>query len=123
MLKKIKIGDFIIAICVLFLGFLPLVTRPNSSAESFSIYLDGEQIADLPADEDTTFSLDARLGEILIEIKDGRARVVESSCPEKICVRTGFIGKVGQSIACVPNKLLIVAEGKQRRKEFDGMLK
>ncbi len=100
-----------------------MVARPNSSAESFSIYLDGKQIADLSADEDTTFSLDARLGKILIEIKDGRARVVESSCPEKICVRTGFIGKVGQSIACVPNKLLIVAEGKQRRRKFDGMLK
>ncbi|MCD6595436.1 NusG domain II-containing protein [bacterium] len=122
MLKKLKIGDFIIAISVLFLGFLPLIARHSSTAESFSIYLDGKKISRLSAGKDTTFSLDARLGKVIIEINDGRARVIESSCPEKICVRTGFIGKVGQSVACVPNKLLIVAEGKEKREKFDGIL-
>ena len=41
----------------------------------------------------------------ILEIKGGRFRLRESSCPHKICVKQGW--SKGQPIICVPQKLII----------------
>lgn len=45
-----------------------------------------------------------------LEIRDGRIRVLESDCPQKICVHLGWIATEEQIIACVPNRVLIEIE-------------
>lgn len=42
---------------------------------------------------------------------DGRARMKESDCPDKVCVRTGWIAHPGQVIVCLPNKIVVRIEG------------
>ncbi|MBS6848157.1 MAG: NusG domain II-containing protein [Oscillospiraceae bacterium] len=44
---------------------------------------------------------------IVIEINNGRIRVKSADCPDKICVNTGYISKVGERIVCLPKKLII----------------
>lgn len=34
-------------------------------------------------------------------------------CPDKLCQKTGTINKAGQSIVCLPNKVVIYYEGEQ----------
>ena len=53
------------------------------------------------------------LGEELISINDGKAWVVTSPCPNKICIQQGKISKPGQWIACLPNKIFIRVSGKE----------
>ena len=60
---------------------------------------------------------------MVLVIKDGVAWVSKSSCPRKICIKTGKINQPGQVIACVPNKVLIKALGPQKRREIDAILK
>ena len=38
--------------------------------------------------------------------KDG-VRVIEASCSDKLCIKQGRIDNPGQSIVCLPNKLVI----------------
>ena len=52
------------------------------------------------------------LGETYVEIKEGTARIVDSPCPQKICVRMGKIHRVGDIVVCVPNQVLVRVEGK-----------
>lgn len=40
-------------------------------------------------------------------IKDGGAFISEASCPDKVCVRQGTIRERGQSIVCLPNKMIV----------------
>lgn len=42
---------------------------------------------------------------------DGRARIKESDCPDKVCVRTGWIAHPGQVIVCLPNRIVVRVEG------------
>ncbi len=53
-------------------------------------------------------------GKVVVEIKKGRVRIVESSCFQKICINTGWIDKPGQNIICLPNRVLVTIEGKER---------
>lgn len=42
-----------------------------------------------------------------IEIREGKIRVLKSDCPQQICVNMGWIQHPGETIVCVPNKILI----------------
>lgn len=48
----------------------------------------------------------------LIEMENGKIRIKDADCPDKICVKTGWISEPGQSIICLPHKLIIKIEGK-----------
>ncbi|MFD0898651.1 NusG domain II-containing protein [Loigolactobacillus binensis] len=42
-----------------------------------------------------------------VEIKGSRIAIVDANCQDQICVRRGWISKPGQTIVCLPHKLLI----------------
>ena len=46
----------------------------------------------------------------LLVIQDGKADVTEASCPDGICVNHRAISKQGQSIVCLPNKVVVEIE-------------
>jgi len=46
-----------------------------------------------------------------IEIKNKRVRVIDSSCPLHICEGMGWIDQCGDSIICVPNRMVITLVG------------
>jgi hypothetical protein len=60
-----------------------------------------------PLDSDRTVAVPGPLGDTVVQIRQGQARVLSSPCPEKICVRSGAIARPGQWIACLPNRVFI----------------
>lgn len=46
----------------------------------------------------------------VVEIKDNHVRVVESDCKNQICVQTHAISNSGESIVCLPHKLIVTIE-------------
>jgi hypothetical protein len=58
-----------------------------------------------------------RIGPVWLEIGGGEARVAESPCPNKICVKTGRVRHAHGEIICVPAHLLVAIEGASGGKE------
>lgn len=52
---------------------------------------------------------------------DGTIAFEESDCPDKLCIHSGRLGMVGQSAACLPNKIIIkiVPKGKHKNEDID----
>lgn len=42
-----------------------------------------------------------------VEIKDGKIRVSHAECPDKTCVKTGWLDSAAMPIVCLPNRLVI----------------
>lgn len=61
------------------------------------------------------FTVQGPLGPTVIQVRQGEARILHSPCPDKICVRMGWIKMPGQSAICIPNRILlhIVSEENQ----------
>ncbi len=54
---------------------------------------------------------------VKLQVEPGKIRVLENDCSKQICVHTGYISQLNQTIACVPKKLLIyLREGHDRKK-------
>lgn len=56
------------------------------------------------------------------EVKDGKIRLINASCPDKLCEKTGFIGSPGQSIICVPNKITVSVGGDSGKESVDATI-
>ncbi len=68
-----------------------------------------------PLGSDRTVTVSGPLGDTVVEIRDGQARVLSSPCAEKICVRSGAIARPGQWIACLPNRVILDVQGRAGR--------
>lgn len=108
-------NDVILAAVLLALGgalalFL-LVTR--QAGGTASVQIDGETVLELSLDEDARIELgEAGHGNLLI-IENGTARVAAADCPDQVCVRQGAVRYNGESIVCLPHKLIVTIEGGQ----------
>lgn len=49
----------------------------------------------------------AEYGNLNIEIKQGKVRVIDVDCPDHTCEKMGWISVAPQKIVCVPNKVII----------------
>lgn len=52
-------------------------------------------------------------GASTIEVKGGRVRMLESRCRDRICIRQGWIDSRGETIVCLPNRVVIRVTGKR----------
>ena len=109
---KPKKGDlaavFFVFICVAAF-FIPKLFAKDESAVAV-VSVNGKEIARLDLSKDTVLTVSEEYtAEICVE--GGQVFIRESDCPGGDCVRTGKIGKKGQSIVCLPNKLTVRIEG------------
>lgn len=50
-------------------------------------------------------------GSNILVIENGRAKMVDANCPDKLCVKEGWVKYTGQCITCLPNKLTVTVVG------------
>lgn len=87
------------------------VTRP-SETNRVVITSDNKIVKtiDLSTEKNQTFDIEYNGNINTVEIKDGKIRVLEADCPDKICVDTGWLKSDSLPIVCLPNKLVIKFE-------------
>ena len=72
------------------------------------VLIDGEEYGSFPLDTDLIERIELSDGSFnVLEIKEGKADVTEASCPDGVCVNHRAVSKQGQSITCLPNKLVV----------------
>ena len=69
---------------------------------------DGKVTAQYPLNEDVSVEiLSGGGGKNLLVIKGGKAFIENADCPDKICVKHRAVSKTGETIVCIPNRLVI----------------
>lgn len=115
-LKITKPGDWIVigAAVALSVATAALVWLDGGGeAGVVRIYLDSRLVAELPLSEDAEYVLRDGANENTIEISGGRARISGANCPDGYCVKQGFIDKDGESIICLPHRVVVELEAAQ----------
>lgn len=113
MLHKYKADIILLAAVVLFGILLALALSLNQGQGSVvQIRVDGKIIASLPLDRDTEYEIEgAEGGRNLLVISGGAAWVESADCPDALCVGMGKISRVGQSVVCLPHRVVVEITG------------
>ena len=118
--KKKTFGrrDLILLLVVLAIGLagiLFLYTRPAAADGEVEGSVDGEVVMTLPLSEDTKVTISGfDGGENLLVISDGKAEIESASCPDGVCVRHYAISRDGESIICLPNRVVVTIRGGEK---------
>ena len=109
MQKKFIRNDFIlIAVIVLvaIISFL-IFKLTQKSGMGITVNIDGKTVAEYALDKDLKKDIVTDYGKNVLVIKNGKAYILEADCPDKICVGHKAISKTGESIVCLPHKLVV----------------
>lgn len=118
--KMIKRWDIIIIAFLILISFLPFTVFSAVQAESLKSG-DKQKVAIITVNNKVVkrvvltgntktsfFNVRDRGGDCnAIEVKNEKIRIKSANCPDQICVLTGFIDKPGQTIVCLPHRLVI----------------
>ena len=99
-LVSVVIGVILLAI----LGILLFRKEGNT----VKVTVDGKTFGEYSLNVDRTVEIKSEFGSNLLVIKDGKAYVEQASCPDGICSSHQPIHYDGQSIICLPNKVVVL---------------
>ncbi len=100
--------DWLVLILVTTVSVASLFVARATSAKAsdlVTVEVKGKIVYRLSLSKDTEVDVKGPLGITHVVIKDRRVRVTQSPCPEKICVRQGWISR--GAIVCVPNRVVV----------------
>lgn len=99
----ILIGSLLIgALCLWIYDFTGL-----ESASIVRIYNEHGLFREVPLNEEASIAIPGPLGESIIIVHSGEVSMAGSPCTNKLCIRTGKIGRHGGCIVCLPNKVSV----------------
>ncbi len=93
-----------------------------SGTTQIQVYASNKLVGRYNLDQDRMIEVSGPLGKTLLRVKAGRAAVVSSPCPHKMCMQMGDIGPEGGFIVCAPNEVYVTA-GKDRFDDVDAVTK
>lgn len=105
-----KTRNDIILILVLLLVALATATLLfifRTKGDTVVVSVDGELWNEYSLGEDRTVDITNGDGYNLLIIEDGRAYIEKASCPDGICSSHRPIENDGESIICLPNKVVV----------------
>lgn len=104
--KEFLVVIILLVICV---GGIALFYFINATDQALSVRVtrQGEVIATLPLSVDHTETFTDASGSNTLVISNGTAKISEADCPDHICVKTYPVSSPGETIVCLPHKLVV----------------
>lgn len=112
-LAYLRSGDYlVVALAALFTASLfPLFWR-SGPAERAVIRADGKVFAEVDLAVRKTLTVPGPLGDTLVRIEPGRARVLSDPGPRQYCVLQGWLTRSGDVALCAPNRVSLQIFGR-----------
>ncbi|MBQ9935125.1 MAG: NusG domain II-containing protein [Lachnospiraceae bacterium] len=107
--ELIKKSDVILLAFIILIAIFALIyiMSTRKSGARVKISYDGDVVETFELSEDREHQVTTEKGKNVIMIKNGNVDVIEADCPDKICVKHTNIKNAGETIICLPHKLVI----------------
>ncbi len=117
-----KKNDFILIgvillLAVSFMGYHFLKGKDESAQVVITVDGDAYGTYDLAADQTVDIN-----GTNTLVIHNGQADMKDADCPDKLCVHQKAISRDGESIICLPNRVVVTIKGGEKS-ELDAVAK
>ena len=119
-LALIKPGDWLlILVSALLVGTSFPLFWQGGLADRAIVRQNGQVFADIDLRTRRQLEVPGPLGQTLIAIEPGRARVLSDPGPRQYCVRQGWLMRPGEIAICAPNRVSVQISG--RTKVYDSI--
>lgn len=116
-IRLLKKGDIILIICVGIIAALIFIWHQipfNSDDQIIAVITRDNEIKsqiDLnKLNQQQYIYFNEEIKQVIL-VEKGKIRFLESECPDKTCVKTGWLTKPGAKAVCIPSKTVITVLG------------
>ncbi len=112
--KKIKRDIMLIAtlIIVCVAAFLIINFVVKKDGITAAVKVDGNIVYMLPLDKNASVTVEGyQGGSNTVVIENGTVYMKDADCPDKLCEKTGKISKNGETIVCLPHRVVVEIQG------------
>lgn len=104
---------------VIGLGAFAFMQLQGKNGAEVRVSVNNKEYGTYSLDKDQTITIGEDTWENILVIKDGKANMTKADCPDKICVNHAAISKKGETIVCLPHKVVveIINEAGVQKKE------
>lgn len=108
-MKILRKNDFLLILVLLISAvFFAIISFCNQTDGLIvSVIKDGEKIASYSLEETLKVPITDDEKNNTLVIENGKAYIQDATCPDKICVKHRSVSKVGETVVCLPNRLVI----------------
>lgn len=93
-------------------GTVMWFVRNSETADKVTVKVDGNVVYSDSINKDTEFEAKGYNGGYnRVRVKDGKVSVTEADCPDKVCINSGEKQKSGDTIVCLPHRVVVEIEG------------
>lgn len=115
----ILIGAILIAAGLIF-GYTKRFQKEDGAAAI--VYVDQQEFASYDLNRDGEYVIETDQGKNILVIRNGEADMIEADCPDRLCVKQKAICKNGETIVCLPHKVVVEIRS-QEENLLDGQTK
>ncbi|MDO4170829.1 MAG: NusG domain II-containing protein [Lachnospiraceae bacterium] len=110
-----KKRDFILIAVLLIIaglsfGFIKLTAK---SGNQVIVTIDNKEVATASLTKNQKITVPLKNEKNMISIRDGKVTMESADCPDQICVKHKPISKSGETIVCLPHKVVVEIIGEK----------
>lgn len=113
LLRALTVGDAVVCGLVL-LGAIGLAVFRGGAGHDATravVTVGRDKAVVIPLATPGITAVEGQLGPVVLEVKGGAIRVVQSGCPHHVCIAMGAKRRSGDLLACAPNALVVRLTG------------
>ena len=119
-----KKKDIILIAAVLVIALIgyAAIKMTQKDGKQVVITVDGKEVYQTSINKDQTYEIPVNNGVNIMQIKDGKVTMKEADCRDQICADHKAIEKSGETIVCLPHKVVIEIKSEDgKEQELDGV--
>ena len=80
---------------------------PQPTGATAKITVNNQTVKMLPLSQNATYTVETSDGYNVVVVENGRVFVREADCKNQICVKSHAISRAGETIVCLPHKMMV----------------
>ncbi len=112
--NDIKLVLALLVIAFLIIGLMQILKQEGGMAV---VTVDGEEVASYRLNKNGSYEITGvDGGKNTLVIEDGQAYMSQADCPDELCVKTGRVEYDGETIVCLPHKVVVTIKSDEKAK-------
>ncbi len=109
-----KISDIILIILVILIATTMIIFNKKEDSDQALVYYENDLVLKIDLNQNKEYDVEGYNGNVHIVVMNKKIKVEEENSPKHICSKQGFISSSNETIVCLPNKIVIKIESKDK---------
>lgn len=113
----------IAVVIILSIASFLFVIFQKADGNQVVITLNGREYGTYPLNENKVIEINSDNGTNVVVIENGSVFMKKADCPDEYCVKQGKVSNAGDSVICLPHKLVVEVQSSGGTDEIDVVAK